>query len=151
MEFRRVLFRSYFANEGITVLDGIACQSVRKTAEGGVALAILCEGVAETIVAERLLVATGRTPNVEDLGLIEAGVLQTPGGAIIVDDRMRTSLPGVYAAGDVTGRDQFVSMAAYGAKIAAKTAIHGDRLRYDHSALPAVVFRAPQVARFRLH
>src|SRR3546814_9549375 len=77
----------YFANEGITVLDGIACQSVRKTAEGGVALAILCEGVAETIVAERLLVATGRTPHVEDLGLGEAGVRQTPGG-----DRKSTRL-----------------------------------------------------------
>src|SRR3546814_13878206 len=125
MEFRRVLFRSYFANEGITVLDGIACQSVRKTAEGGVALAILCEGVAETIVAERLLVATGRTPNVEDLGLGEAGVRQTPGGAIIVDDRMQTSVPGVYAAGDVTSRDQFVYMAAYGAKLDRKSVVLG--------------------------
>jgi mercuric reductase len=83
---------------------------------------------------------------VEDLGLIEAGVKQTLGGAILVDDHMRTSVRGVYAAGDVTGRDQFVYMAAYGAKIAAKNALNGDSLRYDNSAMPAVVFSDPQVA-----
>ncbi|MDZ4365826.1 MAG: FAD-dependent oxidoreductase, partial [Afipia sp.] len=88
----------------------------------------------------------GRTPNVEDLGLTEAGVAQTPSGAILVDDHMRTSMRGVYAAGDVTGRDQFVYMAAYGAKIAAKNALNGDSLRYDNSAMPAVVFSDPQVA-----
>src|SRR3546814_18821215 len=59
---------------------------------------------------------------------------------------MRTSVRGVYAAGDVTGRDQFVYMAAYGAKIAAKNALNGDSLRYDNSAMPAVVFSDPQVA-----
>ena len=137
---------NYLSSEGITVLSNLAYQSVHKAAGGGTALTILRDGNAETLVAERLLVATGRTPNVEDLGLIEAGVLQTPGGAIIVDDRMRTSLPGVYAAGDVTGRDQFVYMAAYGAKIAAKNALNGDSLRYDNSAMPAVVFSDPQVA-----
>ena len=71
---------------------------------------------------------------------------QTLSGAIIVDDHMRTSVRGVYAAGDVTGRDQFVYMAAYGAKIAAKNALNGDSLRYDNSAMPAVVFSDPQVA-----
>src|SRR3546814_2696665 len=59
---------------------------------------------------------------------------------------MRTSVHGVYAAGDVTGRDQLVYMAAYGAKIAAKNALNGDNLRYDNSAMPAVVFSDPQVA-----
>jgi mercuric reductase len=52
----------------------------------------------------------------------------------------------VYAAGDVTGRDQFVYMAAYGAKIAAKNALNGDSLRYDNAAMPSVVFTDPQVA-----
>src|SRR3546814_2433175 len=123
----------YLSSEGITVLGKLAYQSVRKTAEGDAALTVLRDGVSETIVAERLLVAAGRTPNVEDLGLTEAGVTQTPSGAILVDDRMRTSVHGVYAAGDVTGRDQFVYMAAYGAKIAAKNALNGDNLRYDNS------------------
>lgn len=58
---------------------------------------------------------------------------------------MRTSKASVYAAGDVTGKDQFVYMAAYGAKLAAKNALNGDSLRYDNSAMPAVVFTDPQV------
>ncbi|KGB55938.1 Mercuric reductase MerA [Sphingopyxis sp. LC81] len=136
----------YLSSEGISIVGNLAYQSVRKTAEGGAALTILRNGVAETIVAERLLLATGRAPNVEDLGLIEAGVKQAPSGTIIVDDHMRTSAHGVYAAGDVTGRDQFVYMAAYGAKIAAKNALNGDSLRYDNSVMPAVVFSDPQVA-----
>jgi len=59
---------------------------------------------------------------------------------------MRTSKAGVYAAGDVTGRDQFVYMAAYGAKIAASNALNGDGRTYDNLAMPAVVFTDPQVA-----
>jgi mercuric reductase len=97
-------------------------------------------------MAEKLLIATGRSPNVEQLGLAEAGVRQGKSGAIEVDDRMRTSRPGTYAAGDVTGRDQFVYMAAYGAKLAAKNALNGDGLIYDNRGMPEVVFTDPQVA-----
>lgn len=64
----------------------------------------------------------------------------------MVDDRMRTSRKGIYAAGDVTGRDQFVYMAAYGAKLAAKNALNSDSLVYDNSTMPEVVFTDPQVA-----
>jgi pyruvate/2-oxoglutarate dehydrogenase complex dihydrolipoamide dehydrogenase (E3) component len=46
---------------------------------------------------------------------------------------------GIYAAGDVTGRDQFVYMAAYGAKLATKNALNGNSLRYDNSAMPPIV------------
>ena len=59
---------------------------------------------------------------------------------------MRTTRAGIYAAGDVTGRDQFVYMAAYGAKLAAKNALNSDSLRYDNAAMPAIVFTDPQVA-----
>ncbi len=59
---------------------------------------------------------------------------------------MRTTKAGVYAAGDVTGRDQFVYMAAYGAKIAASNAMNGDGRSYDNLTMPAVVFTDPQVA-----
>ena len=93
-----------------------------------------------------MLVATGRTPKSKVSGLAEAGIKLSPKGGIVVDDRMRTSKSGVYAAGDVTGRDQFVYMAAYGAKLAAKNALNGDSLRYDNSAMPAIVFTDPQVA-----
>lgn len=136
----------YLAEEGIRIVSGIAYESVRKTTEGSVALGISRNGQSEILTAERILVATGRNPNTESLGLAEAGVDLAPTGAIIVDDRMRTSKAGVYAAGDVTGRDQFVYMAAYGAKIAAKNALNGNSLRYDNAAMPAVVFSDPQVA-----
>lgn len=59
---------------------------------------------------------------------------------------MRTTRTGIYAVGDVTGRDQFVYMAAYGAKLAARNALNGDSLRYDNGAMPAIVFTDPQVA-----
>ena len=137
---------TYLADEGIRIVGGIAYETARRTDDGGIALAITRDGRPEILTAERILVATGRRPNTETLGLAEAGVAATPAGAIIVDDRMRTSNTGVYAAGDVTGKDQFVYMAAYGAKLAAKNALNGDGLRYDNAAMPAVVFTDPQVA-----
>src|SRR3546814_15570472 len=66
----------YLSREGLTVLGNLAYQSVHKTAEGRAALTVLRDGRAETIIAERLLLATGRAPNVGGLGLNEAGVKQ---------------------------------------------------------------------------
>jgi mercuric reductase len=134
----------YLADEGIAVLGDLAYEAVRRTEEG-VTLTVQRDGRRETVTADQIVVATGRTANTESLGLVEAGVAQTPTGAIVVDDRMRTSKPGVYAAGDVTGKDQFVYMAAYGAKLAAKNALNGDSLRYDNRVMPTVVFTDPQV------
>jgi len=135
----------YFREEGIQVNCGVVYQFCRKT-ENGVVLHIRQSDKEETLEAERMLIATGRTPNTEDLGLAEGGVAQIRNGGIEVDDRMRTTRPHTYAAGDVTGRDQFVYMAAYGAKIAARNALNGDGLVYDNMAMPAVVFTDPQVA-----
>ena len=137
---------TYLADEGIKIVSGITYESARKTDDGGVALAIARDGRPEILTAERILVATGRRSNTEALGLAETGIDLTPAGAIIVDDRMRTSKAGVYAAGDVTGKDQFVYMAASGAKLAAKNALNGNSLSYDNTAMPAVVFTDPQVA-----
>lgn len=136
----------YLADEGITIVGGLAYDFVRKTEDGGVALTITRNGDPEILTGERIFVATGRTPNTETLGLPEVGVAQTSSGAIVIDDRMRTSKAGIYAAGDVTGRDQFVYMAAYGAKLAAKNALNSNSLRYDNTTMPAIVFTDPQVA-----
>lgn len=135
----------YFGEEGITLECGLAYEFCRKT-EAGVELTVRQHGRQHVLSAEKLLIATGRSPNVEQLDLGEVGVRQGERGAIEVDDRMRTSRPGTYAAGDVTGRDQFVYMAAYGAKLAAKNALNGDSLVYDNRAMPEVVFTDPQVA-----
>lgn len=135
----------YFRQEGITVTCGVAYEFCKKT-DKGVELCVLQDGRQVVLAAEHILIATGRSPNVEALGLAEAGIRQDKGGSIIVDDRLRTSVAGVYAAGDVTGRDQFVYMAAYGAKLAAKNALNSNSLVYDNSAMPEVVFTDPQVA-----
>ena len=125
----------YFRDEGIQLKCGVAYKMARKT-DSGASLIVTRDGHDEPLTAERLLVATGRSPNVEQLGLKEARVAQETNGSIRVDDRMRTTRPSVYAAGDVTGHDQFVYMAAYGAKLAAKNALNGDSLRYDNAAMP---------------
>jgi len=135
----------YFRDEGITVRDGIAYRSVGH-ADDGVALAISGADGDETLTAEALLLATGRRPNTAGLGLDEIGVETDPGGGIRVDAGMQTSRPGVFAAGDVTGRDMFVYMAAYGARIAAENALGRGDARYDDGAMPAVTFSAPQAA-----
>lgn len=135
----------YFRQEGITVACGVAYEFCKKT-DTGVELCVLQDGRQHILAAEQILIATGRRPNVEQLGLAEAGIRQDRGGSIMVDDRLRTSVAGIYAAGDVTGRDQFVYMAAYGAKLAAKNALNSDSLVYDNSAMPEVVFTDPQVA-----
>lgn len=135
----------YFRQEGITVTCGVAYEFCKKT-DTGIELCVRQDGWQQVLAAEQILIATGRSPNVEQLGLAEAGVHQTQGGSIVVDDRMRTSRKGTYAAGDVTGRDQFVYMAAYGAKLAAKNALNSDSLVYDNSAMPEVEFTDPQVA-----
>lgn len=135
----------FFVDEGIGVISGIAYRRIEQIGTD-IALTVERDGREERLAAERVLVATGRTPNTEGLGLEEAGVARHSNGAIRVDERMRTTRPGVYAAGDVTGRDQFVYMAAYGAKLAARNALNGDGLVYDNGAMPAVVFTDPQVA-----
>ncbi|GAB4365931.1 MAG: mercury(II) reductase [Kiloniellaceae bacterium] len=135
----------YLAEDGIRVLGGLAYDALERT-EAGIRLRARQNGQPVSLDAERVLIAAGRTPNIEDLGLQEAGVAINGSHGIAVDDRLRTTRTGTYAAGDVTGRDQFVYMAAYGAKIAARNALNGDRLVYDSGAMPAVVFTDPQVA-----
>jgi mercuric reductase len=93
-----------------------------------------------------MIAAAGRLPNSDGLGLEDMGIETTAGGGIRVDERMRTSRPGVYAAGDVTGRDMYVYMAAHGARIAATNALDAGDAAYDDSAVPEVVFTDPQVA-----
>jgi len=135
----------YLREEGIVLHESVRPTAIRETARG-VALDILADGRSETIEAEQVLVSTGRRPNTAGLGLEEAGIELLPNGGVKVDDHMRTTRAGTYAAGDVTGRDQFVYMAAYGARIATQNALNGDGRRYDTTAMPYVVFTDPQVA-----
>ena len=134
-----------FLGENIELHCGVTYDACREGPKG-VAVCIEEGGKRIELTAARLVVAAGRTPNTEGLGLGEAGVETDRRGAIVVGDDMQTTAPGVYAAGDVTDRDPFVYMAAYGARIAATNAALGDAARYDNSVMPWVVFTDPQVA-----
>ena len=148
--------QTYLEAEGVRVCTGIGYQRIANAVNG---IELTCESrscdgedcsdtvvTVQTIRAEQVLIAAGRRPNSDGLGLAERGISLAHSGGIIVDDYLETTAPGVYAAGDVTGRDQFVYMAAYGAKLAARNAVEGNQHRYDNSTMPAVVFTDPQVA-----
>ena len=100
---------------------------------------------AGAVVADQLLVATGRAPNTRPLDLENAGVARDARGAIVVDDHMRTNVAGIFAAGDCTTQPQFVYVAAAAGTRAAINMTGGDR-QLDLSTLPTVVFTEPQVA-----
>jgi len=95
--------------------------------------------------AERLLVATGRKPNTASLKLDAIGVDTQAGGAIIVDDHLRSSADNIFAAGDCSNLPQFVYVAAAAGTRAAINMTGGDAT-LDLSAMPAVIFTDPQVA-----
>lgn len=131
--------------EGLTILEGVRYEAAR-AADNGAVLSVTANGGARELAAERLVLTTGRAPNTEGLGLAEIGVATDARGAIKVGDDMQTTRPGIYAAGDVTDRDQFVYMAAYGAKLAARNAVLNGAERFDNAAMPSVVFTDPQIA-----
>ena len=135
----------YFKEEGINLISGITYDQI-ETKSGSIILTVKDQDGAREISSEKVLIATGRTPNTDGLNLTAAGIELAANNGVKVDAQMRSTREGVYAAGDVTGQDQFVYMAAYGAKIAAKNALNSNSLSYDNSAMPAVVFTDPQVA-----
>ncbi|HDP90191.1 MAG TPA: mercury(II) reductase [Thioalkalivibrio sp.] len=97
------------------------------------------------IRGDQLLVATGRRSNADTLALENAGVATTRAGNIVVDERMRTNIDNIYAAGDCTDQPQFVYVAAAAGTRAARN-MTGEAVALDLSAMPAVVFTDPQVA-----
>lgn len=105
---------------------------------------------ASRVPFDRILVAAGRRPDTECLGLEAVGVEVDPNGAIRVDRRLRTGARGVYAAGDVTGELPFTHVAAYHARIAVANALFGLAQRVDYRAVPWVTFTDPEVARVGL-
>jgi mercuric reductase len=135
----------YLSEEGIDLRTGLTYRHVRRTG-GGITLDVGLNGAEEALEAEVVLAATGRRPNTEGLGLADVDVALEAGGGIRVDEHLRTTNRQIYAAGDVTGRHQFVYMAAYGARLAALNALNGDAHRYDASTMPMVTFTDPQVA-----
>jgi mercuric reductase len=126
--------------EGIRLVHGARAAAVR--AEGDEVVVTLDTGAEHR--AERLLLASGRVINVEELNLEAAGVEYTA-RAIAVDEHLRTSAEGVWAAGDVTGI-QFTPVAQYQARIAVDDMFGGEARAADYSELPTAIFTDPELA-----
>jgi dihydrolipoamide dehydrogenase len=129
------LLEDVFRDEGIDVRTGVAVEG----AEPGVRLR-LSDG--STVEAERLLVATGRVPNVYDLGFEDLGVRVGPRG-IEVDERLRAA-ENVWAIGDVSGVALFTHIGKYQARVAAAD-MCGREVRADYRAIPAGIFTDPEI------
>jgi pyruvate/2-oxoglutarate dehydrogenase complex dihydrolipoamide dehydrogenase (E3) component len=129
---------------GVTVVTGALIERVAPTPMGGVR--VFAGG--QEIVTDKLLMAVGRAPNAEDLGLDELGVERTDHGHIKTDDRLSTTVRGVYAVGDVTGKLAFTHAADEMGRLAAGNALRkGQRGRYRTHWIPWVTFTSPEVAR----
>ncbi|MHB8188976.1 MAG: mercury(II) reductase [Ferrimicrobium sp.] len=98
------------------------------------------------LIVDQILVATGRRPNTQELGLDAAGVVVDARGAVMVDAQLRTSNPKIFAAGDVTDGPQFVYVSAYEGALMVDNALLGVARAVDFKGLPKVTFTAPQIA-----
>jgi len=142
-EVAQVLARS-FGRRGIQVRTGTKVEKA-KVAADGVRLHLGGEGAGE-LRAEVVLVAVGRTPNVEDLGLEACGVATGPGGFIAVNERFETAAPGVLAIGDVIGAPLLAHAASAEGIAAVEFAAGMDRPRVNPLRIPSVTYCHPQVA-----
>ncbi len=135
--------------EGLEIITGVQVLQLGREGNARTVRARV-NGQPRTFRAAHILMALGRQPNTDALGLANVGVAMTAQGNIIVDKHMATSNPHIYAAGDCTTLPQFVYVAAAGGSIAAENALNGNRRFLDLRALPQVVFTEPQAARVGL-
>jgi mercuric reductase len=138
-----------FAEEGIVVVAGATVDSVRQEATGIIADTRVGKG-RRMFRAERLLLATGRRPNTEAIGLETTGVAVNARGEVEVDVNLRTHVPHIFAAGDTIGQLHESEMATpVGARqgaIAAHNALNGNELRsFDGRVIPRAVFTDPPI------
>ena len=141
------LARSILEEDGVGFQLGAAVERVEH-AGGEYRLHITVDGAESLVTGDALLVATGRRPNVDGLGLEAAGIRVERSG-VTVDSRMRTSLASVHAAGDVTGIMPFTHAAAYQGRIAGANAV-GKRATADYRVVPWVIFTQPEVGHIGL-
>ena len=138
--------RELLEAEGQTVLERATTESVE--VEGGekVLRGRLNDGESFEVRADDILVATGRKPNTQGLGLERIGVDVDGTGAIVVDSEQRTSVPSVFAAGDITTQPRYVYVAATGGAAAAENALSGGHSKLSFDALPRIIFTKPTIA-----
>jgi pyruvate/2-oxoglutarate dehydrogenase complex dihydrolipoamide dehydrogenase (E3) component len=111
--------------EGVAIELDAECMAVEKRG-GGVAVRADCPDGSREVVGSHLLIAVGRKPNTDDLGLDRAGVKTDERGYIIVDDQLRTSAPGIWALGDCNGRGAFTHTSYNDYEIVADNLLNGE-------------------------
>jgi dihydrolipoamide dehydrogenase len=131
-----------FQRRGIEVKTGARVLEVSQH-EGGLRVEIEANGQRSTVDAEKVLV-TGRAPYSEGLGLDRIGVAMDR-RFVRVDERMATSVPGIWAIGDLTGKIALAHVASAQGEVAVENALGHERTM-DYSAVPGVVYSFPQVA-----
>lgn len=132
------------AEDGVAVDNGGKVTSVSR-GEDGRSTVTLSNG---SVRVDAILVAVGRRPRTAALGLEQAGVQVDERGHIMVNDRLQTSNPRIWAAGDLTGYPQFTHTAGVHGSTAASNAILGLRRKVDTATIPRVTFTQPEVAAF---
>ncbi|HEU0221000.1 MAG TPA: glutathione-disulfide reductase, partial [Paracoccaceae bacterium] len=126
---------------------GIALRLLEQVAalekRGGGLVARLASGV--SLEADQVMFATGRQPNTEGLGLAEAGVRRTANGAVAVDEWSQSSVPSIFAVGDVTDRRQLTPVAIREGAAFVETVFRANPTRADHALVPSAVFTQPEI------
>ena len=144
------ILRDLLAQEGVRIETGVTLECVSASGDRK-RIAAHRDGARFEVEADEILVAAGRTPQVEDLGLETAGVVYDATG-IVADATLRTSAPGVWAAGDcVAGTPRFTSLADHQARVAAHNALGGMPVRDAvETVVPTAVFTDPELGRVGL-
>ncbi|MFO1153953.1 MAG: FAD-dependent oxidoreductase [Rhodospirillales bacterium] len=145
------VLRARLRSEGIDVREGVRVLRTEGDSREAMTVRVILAGKGEeqAIVGSHLLVATGRRPDIDGLGLEEGGIAYTSAG-IVVDHRLRTTNRKVFAIGDVTGGLQFTHVAGYHAGIVLKNALFRWPARTDHRCLPRVTYAEPELAQVGL-
>jgi glutathione reductase (NADPH) len=128
--------------KGIRVILTDVIEEVAKRAEGGLAARTLC---GEMINVDTVMLALGRDPNTHGIGLDAAGVEVNERGAIVVDRYSRTSVPHIYALGDVTDRVQLTPVAIHEAMCFIETEYRDNPTAPDHDLIATAVFSQPEI------
>ncbi|WP_374718885.1 dihydrolipoyl dehydrogenase [Parageobacillus toebii] len=130
--------------KGVEIFTNALAKGVEER-QDGVTVTFEVKGETKTIDADYVLVTVGRRPNTDELGLEQIGIKLTDRGLIEIDKQCRTSVPNIYAIGDIVQGPPLAHKASYEGKIAAE-AIAGKPSEIDYLALPAVVFSEPECA-----
>jgi pyruvate/2-oxoglutarate dehydrogenase complex dihydrolipoamide dehydrogenase (E3) component len=137
--------RASLLSDGVRLVEGLGVSEVRRD-NGMVTVTLDADSpFGRTLTGTHILVAAGRRPNIESLGLDKAGIAATPKG-VTVDARLLTSNRKVFAIGDVAGGPQFTHIAGYHAGIVIRNALFGLPAKVDYRALPWVTYTDPELA-----